>query len=114
MIDTLCYFSPVKDTVVTNDRWGSGCGCKHGGYFTCEDRYNPGHYKCFSIQKNIYNSFCYFNSTRSVRTIFTEIFTISDKDLLSSHVNSKVKFNRQMALLSNAKGHHYYLMHHLM
>jgi len=34
--------SPVKDTVVTNDRWGSGCGCKHGGYFTCADRYNPG------------------------------------------------------------------------
>jgi len=34
--------SPVKDTVVTNDRWGNGCGCKHGGYFTCSDRYNPG------------------------------------------------------------------------
>ena len=34
--------SPVKDTVVTNDRWGSGCACKHGGYYTCQDRYNPG------------------------------------------------------------------------
>ncbi|EEC04545.1 alpha-L-fucosidase, putative [Ixodes scapularis] len=34
--------SPVRDTVVTNDRWGYGCGCKHGGYFTCDDRYNPG------------------------------------------------------------------------
>lgn len=34
--------SPVRDTVVTNDRWGNGCGCKHGGYFTCNDRYNPG------------------------------------------------------------------------
>ncbi|KAG0430352.1 hypothetical protein HPB47_022771 [Ixodes persulcatus] len=33
--------SPVKDTVVTNDRWGDGCTCKHGGYFTCDDRYNP-------------------------------------------------------------------------
>ena len=38
------YFSPVKDTVVTNDRWGTGCACKHGGYYTCADRYNPGMY----------------------------------------------------------------------
>ncbi|KAI8492642.1 Tissue alpha-L-fucosidase [Branchiostoma belcheri] len=34
--------SPVKDTVVTNDRWGSGMACHHGGYYTCADRYNPG------------------------------------------------------------------------
>ncbi|KAI0241181.1 Alpha-L-fucosidase [Lamellibrachia satsuma] len=34
--------SPVKDTVVTNDRWGAGTACKHGGYYTCHDRYNPG------------------------------------------------------------------------
>lgn len=34
--------SPVKDTVVTNDRWGTDTGCKHGGFFTCRDRYNPG------------------------------------------------------------------------
>lgn len=35
--------SPVKDIVVTNDRWGSNVGCKHGGFFTCADRYNPGY-----------------------------------------------------------------------
>ncbi|RTG90922.1 alpha-L-fucosidase [Schistosoma bovis] len=34
--------SPVKDTVVTNDRWGNGCPCKHGGYYSCDDRYHPG------------------------------------------------------------------------
>ncbi|XP_065909748.1 alpha-L-fucosidase-like [Dysidea avara] len=34
--------SPVKDTVVVNDRWGSGDHCTHGGYFTCHDRFNPG------------------------------------------------------------------------
>ncbi|KFD56951.1 hypothetical protein M514_02208 [Trichuris suis] len=33
--------SPVKDTVVTNDRWGNGIMCKHGGFFTCSDRFNP-------------------------------------------------------------------------
>lgn len=32
----------MKKTVVTNDRWGIGTGCKHGGFFTCQDRYNPG------------------------------------------------------------------------
>ncbi|MGH0131110.1 UNVERIFIED_CONTAM: hypothetical protein FKN15_009752 [Acipenser sinensis] len=35
--------SPVHETVVTNDRWGYGSICKHGGYYTCTDRYNPGH-----------------------------------------------------------------------
>ncbi|MEQ2230063.1 Plasma alpha-L-fucosidase [Ilyodon furcidens] len=35
--------SPVRDTVVTNDRWGYGSIGKHGGYYTCSDRYEPGH-----------------------------------------------------------------------
>ncbi|XP_033629994.1 alpha-L-fucosidase-like [Asterias rubens] len=34
--------SPVKDTIVTNDRWGRGTACRHGGYYSCQDRYNPG------------------------------------------------------------------------
>jgi alpha-L-fucosidase len=34
--------SPVRDTVVSNDRWGHETLCKHGGYYTCHDRYNPG------------------------------------------------------------------------
>lgn len=34
--------SPVKNKVVTNDRWGSGVNCKHGDFYTCTDRYNPG------------------------------------------------------------------------
>jgi alpha-L-fucosidase len=34
--------SPVKDTVVFNDRWGKGDDCKHGSFFSCADRYNPG------------------------------------------------------------------------
>lgn len=34
--------SPVKDTVVVNDRWGQGIPCHHGSYYTCADRYNPG------------------------------------------------------------------------
>lgn len=35
--------SPVKDTVVTNDRWGNnGVNCEHGDFYTCSDRYSPG------------------------------------------------------------------------
>lgn len=34
--------SPVKDTIVTNDRWGKDTLCKHGDFYTCSDRYNPG------------------------------------------------------------------------
>jgi alpha-L-fucosidase len=35
--------SPVKDTVVVNDRWGYADTCKHGGFYTCQDHYNPGY-----------------------------------------------------------------------
>ncbi|XP_060640215.2 tissue alpha-L-fucosidase [Anolis sagrei] len=34
--------SPVKDTVVVNDRWGFNCSCHHGGYYNCQDKYKPG------------------------------------------------------------------------
>nr|XP_020634600.1 tissue alpha-L-fucosidase [Pogona vitticeps] len=34
--------SPVKDTVVVNDRWGINCSCRHGGYYNCQDKYKPG------------------------------------------------------------------------
>ncbi|CAG5131393.1 unnamed protein product [Candidula unifasciata] len=33
--------SPVKDRIVVNDRWGSDAECKHGGYLSCSDHYNP-------------------------------------------------------------------------
>ncbi|OWF45091.1 Alpha-L-fucosidase [Mizuhopecten yessoensis] len=33
--------SPVKDTVVVNDRWGKNTPCKHGGFWNCNDKYNP-------------------------------------------------------------------------
>lgn len=32
----------MKDTVVVNDRWGDETRCKHGGYYSCQDRFNPG------------------------------------------------------------------------
>ncbi|XP_062996400.1 tissue alpha-L-fucosidase isoform X2 [Elgaria multicarinata webbii] len=34
--------SPVKDTVVVNDRWGINCSCHHGGFYNCQDKYKPG------------------------------------------------------------------------
>ncbi|XP_026666695.1 alpha-L-fucosidase isoform X2 [Ceratina calcarata] len=34
--------SPVKNTVVVNDRWGQNIPCHHGDFYTCSDRYNPG------------------------------------------------------------------------
>lgn len=33
--------SPVAETVLVNDRWGSDASCKHGDVNTCTDRYNP-------------------------------------------------------------------------
>ncbi|XP_066949010.1 alpha-L-fucosidase-like [Macrobrachium rosenbergii] len=34
--------SPVKETVVANDRWGMDIHCHHGSFYTCHDKYNPG------------------------------------------------------------------------
>lgn len=34
--------STVASTAVWNDRWGTDTLCKHGGFLTCTDRYNPG------------------------------------------------------------------------
>jgi alpha-L-fucosidase len=33
--------SPVHDRVIVNDRWGTDSLCKHGGFLTCADKYNP-------------------------------------------------------------------------
>jgi alpha-L-fucosidase len=33
--------SPVADTAIWNDRWGQDTLCRHGGFLTCTDRYNP-------------------------------------------------------------------------
>ncbi len=35
-------FHSLQDVVVTNDRWGLGCYCKHGGYYNCADKFTPG------------------------------------------------------------------------
>ncbi|XP_046650335.1 alpha-L-fucosidase-like [Daphnia pulicaria] len=50
--------SPVQEEVVVNDRWGSGVACHHGGFYTCDDRFNPGKLlphkweNCLTIDKN--------------------------------------------------------------
>lgn len=38
----LYNYSPVKDKIVVNDRWGINITCQHGDFFTCQDRFNPG------------------------------------------------------------------------
>ncbi|XP_073521727.1 tissue alpha-L-fucosidase [Phyllobates terribilis] len=50
--------SPIKDKVLVNDRWGSDCSCRHGGYYNCADKYTPSTLpdhkweKCTSIDHN--------------------------------------------------------------
>jgi len=33
--------SPMKETVVVNDRWGNGTNCLRGDFWTCSDRFLP-------------------------------------------------------------------------
>lgn len=50
--------SSVKDTVVWNDRWGTGTKCTHGSFWNCADRYLPNstvdHYfeSCMTLDKH--------------------------------------------------------------
>lgn len=41
--------SPVKDTIVVNDRWGIDIPCKHGDFYSCADRYNPGELNKYQV-----------------------------------------------------------------
>ncbi|XP_075741197.1 tissue alpha-L-fucosidase-like [Rhipicephalus microplus] len=34
--------SPVRSSVVVNDRWGVNTSCRHGDVYACHDHYNPG------------------------------------------------------------------------
>jgi hypothetical protein len=58
---------------VVNDRWGSGIPCHHGGYYTCNDRYNPGHLvthkweDCFTVCRMFFQ-----NSFRKIFLSFTD------------------------------------------
>lgn len=38
----LNFFSPIRDKVVVNDRWGINSTGHHGGFFTYADRFDPG------------------------------------------------------------------------
>ena len=43
----------IQVYIVTCDRLGYECSCKHGGYYTCADRYNPGMYS-YLLQMKVY------------------------------------------------------------
>ncbi|CAC5413031.1 FUCA [Mytilus coruscus] len=41
VLSWLYRYSPAKEEVVTNDRWDKDVNCKHGGFLTCSDIYDP-------------------------------------------------------------------------
>lgn len=45
----LYNFSPVKDEIVVNDRWGKGTRCHHGDFYNCADAFNPSKHKLNTI-----------------------------------------------------------------
>ena len=58
-----CCFSPVKDEICVNDRWGMTMG-KHGGFFNYADQTNAGKMG----RSNFLKSFCFTPVTDSVIT----------------------------------------------
>ena len=49
---SLVSYSPVRETVIVNDRWGNDSRYHHGGVMTDPDHFNPSKsssYKIFTI-----------------------------------------------------------------
>ena len=36
-----CFNSPVRDSILVNDRWGIGVPCHHGDVRNCHDMFDP-------------------------------------------------------------------------
>lgn len=78
-----------QDTIVTNDRWGAGCACKHGGYYNCEDKYTPGQLpqhkweKCTSVDTHSwgYRRNMKMSELMDLPTIIQVSVTDSSRDL---------------------------------
>ena len=69
----VCYTacSPVKDTIVVNDRWGH-VDCKHGDYYDCSDRFHPCKFKFANI--NVYNVCTYVMWLDSYKSIYENLY----------------------------------------
>ncbi|RXN26132.1 tissue alpha-L-fucosidase-like protein [Labeo rohita] len=84
--------SPVKDVVVTNDRWGAGCYCKHGGYYNCADKYTPEQPPKHKWEK------CQYTSKHS--TVYA-IFTSNPMQTTFMLSAPKTSYNTVVTLLGN-------------
>ena len=63
MTSNVFSLSPVRDVVVTNDRWGKETSCKHGGFLSCNDRHNPSK---FSFYVNDFLFRCSLSPVRDI------------------------------------------------
>ena len=78
---------------MVNDRWGSGSACKHGGFYTCSDRYNPGHLvahkweNCFTVLSSILLQ-ASLSDTQVDRPSFLGFSSYSERSRLHHHRKS--------------------------
>jgi len=85
--------STVKDTVIWNDRWGNDCMCKHGGFWTCDDRYQPGKL----VEKKWENALTVDKTSWGLNRNASYADYLTTKELLDELVET-VAFNGNMLL----------------
>lgn len=83
--------SPVRETIVTNDRWGFGTACMHGDFYNCADRFNPG-----VLQRHKWE-----NAFTLDRTSWGQRFDVTLADFMSSKevIKGMAKSNTLMRFL---------------
>ena len=56
---SLVSYSPVRETVIVNDRWGNDSRYHHGGVMTDPDHFNPSKSSSYKIFTITFPSFLY-------------------------------------------------------
>ena len=67
---SLVSYSPVKDTVIVNDRWGNDSRYHHGGVMTDPDHFNPSKSSSYKIFRVTFPFLFICSSVCSVSVIY--------------------------------------------
>lgn len=87
--------------MVTNDRWGPDVRCKHGGFWTCHDRWIPGIYHCNQNDQPVH---CYLTAQVITQksAVPIQVAQLAVKSFTCSVTDPRFKPSSQPAIFLNS------------